>query len=80
MDVLVISTISVSSISVYFGLFWRVGPRFAPALAPVGPIDDVWHRDQDRLPHLVLRASKTNAFHFTKPAVVAFHDSLTTLS
>ena len=37
MGVLVISTISVSSISVYFGLFWRVGPRFAPALAP-GPI------------------------------------------
>jgi len=36
MGVLVISTISVSSISVYFGLFWCVGPRFAPALAPAG--------------------------------------------
>ena len=80
MGVLVISTISVSSISVYFGLFWRVGPRFAPALAPVGAIDDEWHRDQDRLSYVVSRASKTNAFHFAKPAMAVFHDSLTTLS
>src|SRR2546422_9151421 len=36
MGVLVISTISVSSNSVYLGLFWAVGPRFAPALAPMG--------------------------------------------
>src|SRR5437016_11608104 len=44
MDVLVISAISVSSISVYFGLFWRIGPVLPPRW-PRGTID----YDQNRV-------------------------------